>query len=105
MTHVLWEVRLPDERWAGVTGLQVGDEASLIVLVDASSETERRLVEAAVAERVADRPATVLTLRGAALTGPLAGAAPDTVVTAVRVAWVPRKPTGHEDGGRRGGPW
>ena len=30
-----------------MTGLQVGDDASLIVLVDASSEAERRLVEAA----------------------------------------------------------
>jgi glycerol-3-phosphate O-acyltransferase len=88
-----------------VTGLQVGDGASLIVLVDASSDTERRLVEAALAEQVSGRPATVLPLRGAELAGPLEAAAPDTVVTAVRVAWTPRHPVGHEDAGTRRGRW
>jgi glycerol-3-phosphate O-acyltransferase len=88
-----------------VTGLQVGDGASLIVLVDASSDTERRLVEAALVERVANRPATVLPLRGPELAGPLESAQPDTVVTAVRVAWTPRHPVGHEDAGTRRGRW
>lgn len=88
-----------------MTRLQVGDEASLIVLVDASSETERRLVEAALAEAVSGRPATVVALRGSTLEGPLAGADPDTVVTAVRVAWAPRHPVGHEEGPRRRGRW
>ncbi|MFD2093883.1 glycerol-3-phosphate 1-O-acyltransferase [Blastococcus deserti] len=83
-----------------MTGLQVGDGAALIVLVDASSETERRLVEEALSE-VGDRPATVLPLRGDALAGPLAAADPDTVVTAVRVAWAPPRPAGPEDGGRQ----
>src|SRR5687768_15154559 len=98
-------VRTPEERLGRrVTGLQVGDDASLIVLVDAASETERRLVENAL-RTVGDRPATVLRLRGEALAGPLADADPGTVVTALRVAWAPRKPTGHEDGGRRRGRW
>ncbi|HET6392727.1 MAG TPA: glycerol-3-phosphate 1-O-acyltransferase [Blastococcus sp.] len=88
-----------------MTGLQVGDGASLIVLVDASSDTERRLVEAALAEQVSGRSATVLPLDGAGLAGPLEGAAPDTVVTAVRVAWTPRLPVGHEDAGTRRGRW
>jgi glycerol-3-phosphate O-acyltransferase len=85
-----------------VTGLQVGSDAPLIVLVDASSETERRLVRAALSQ-VSGRRATVLPLHGAGLAGPLAGADPDTVVTAVRVAWAPRRPAGHEEGGRRRG--
>ncbi|WP_209305301.1 glycerol-3-phosphate 1-O-acyltransferase [Blastococcus sp. CT_GayMR20] len=87
-----------------MTGLQVGNDASLIVLVDASSETERRLVRSALTE-AGDGPATVLPLRGDALAGPLADAGPDTVVTAVRVAWVARRPAGHEEAGRRRGRW
>jgi glycerol-3-phosphate O-acyltransferase len=87
-----------------VSESRVDGDASLIVLVDVSSETERRLVDDALA-RMASRPATVLPLRGEALAGPLAGADPDTVVTAVRVAWAPHRPTGHEDGGRRRGRW
>ncbi|WP_206340349.1 glycerol-3-phosphate 1-O-acyltransferase [Blastococcus litoris] len=86
--------------------LQVGDGASLIVLVDASSDTERRLVQAALAEEASGRTATVLPLRGSALEQPLSGADPDTVVTALRVAWTPRHPVGHEeDGRRRRGRW
>jgi glycerol-3-phosphate O-acyltransferase len=88
-----------------VTGLQVGNGASLIVLVDASSDTERRLVEAALSEQVSGRPATVLPLSGAQLAAPLAGADPHTVVTAVRVAWAPHRPAGHEDAGSRRGRW
>jgi glycerol-3-phosphate O-acyltransferase len=87
-----------------VSESRVDGDASLIVLVDVSSETERRLVDDALA-RMASRPTTVLPLRGEALAGPLAGADPDTVVTAVRVAWAPHRPTGHEDGGRRRGRW
>ena len=85
-----------------MTGLQVGDDASLIVLVDASSDTERRLVEAALAEQVSGRAATVLPLGGAGLAGPLEGAAPDTVVTAVRVAWTRASRSGTRTPGRAG---
>jgi glycerol-3-phosphate O-acyltransferase len=88
-----------------MTRLPAVDDARLVVLVDASSDTERRLVEAALSEGVPDRPATVLPLRAADLAGPLAQASPDTVVTAVRVAWAPRHPVGHTDTGTRRGRW
>jgi glycerol-3-phosphate O-acyltransferase len=55
-----------------------------IVLVDVSSEVERRLVAEALPPG-----GTVLPLRGSALAGPLADADPATVVTATRVAWAP----------------
>jgi glycerol-3-phosphate O-acyltransferase len=55
-----------------------------IVLVDVSSEVERRLVAGAL-----PLGGTVLPLRGSALAGPLADADPATVVTATRVAWAP----------------
>ena len=79
-------------------------DGPVIVLVDASSQTERRLVQTALAEAGHPR-ATILPLRGDALAGALAKADPDTVVTAIRVAWAPHQPAGHEDGGRRRGRW
>ncbi len=82
--------------------MQAGDGTSLIVLVDVSSETERRLVEGTLTQ-MSDRSATVLPLRGESLAGWLDAADPATVVSAVRVAWTPRRPVGHEDGGRRRG--
>jgi glycerol-3-phosphate O-acyltransferase len=62
----------------------------MVVLVDATSAAERALVEHALAD-MGDRPATVVPLRGDALARPLVDAPPDTVVTAVRVAWAPRR--------------
>src|SRR3954453_5246677 len=77
----------------GMTGLLVSPDVPLLVLVDATSTAELALVEDALTD-VGDRPATVLPLRGEALAGPLADADPDTVVTAVRVAWT-RRETDH----------
>src|SRR3954468_5055611 len=77
----------------GMTGLLVSPDVPLLVLVDATSTAELALVEDALTG-VGDRPATVLPLRGEALAGPLADADPDTVVTAVRVAWT-RRETDH----------
>jgi glycerol-3-phosphate O-acyltransferase len=54
--------RLP-RRVSSVSESRVDGDASLIVLVDVSSETERRLVDDALA-RMASRPTTVLPLRG-----------------------------------------
>ncbi|MGY1687882.1 glycerol-3-phosphate 1-O-acyltransferase [Geodermatophilus sp. SYSU D00867] len=60
------------------------DDVPRIVLVDAASEVERRMVTEALPPG-----GTVLPLSGAALVGPLADADPATVVTATRVAWTP----------------
>ncbi|WP_409330415.1 glycerol-3-phosphate 1-O-acyltransferase [Trujillonella humicola] len=73
-------------------------DVPLIVLTDADSEVERRLVADALP--AGDDRTTVVPLRGTALAGPLAQASPDTVVTAVRVAWQPRRP-GPRERGRR----
>ncbi|MBM7805071.1 glycerol-3-phosphate O-acyltransferase [Geodermatophilus bullaregiensis] len=71
----------------------VDTDVPLIVLVDADSEVERRLVAEALP--AADGGTlTVLPLRDGTLAGPLSAAAPDTVVTAVRVAWAPRRAGG-----------
>ena len=84
-----------------MTGLLGGDGAPLVVLVDATSRAEQDLVEEALRD-VGERPATVLPLRGGALAGSLAGADPDTVVTALRVAWAPRRTAeGAETAGQR----
>ncbi|MGY1695373.1 MULTISPECIES: glycerol-3-phosphate 1-O-acyltransferase [unclassified Geodermatophilus] len=72
-----------------------------IVLADVTSDVERRLVAGALPAD-GDR-ATVLPLRGAALHDALAAASPDTVVTAVRVAWTPRRPAGSAPGRSRRG--
>ena len=67
----------PPRCWIGlprrgrrVTALLVSPDAPTVVLVDATSEAERRLVEDALTG-VGDRPVTVLPLRGEALAGPL----------------------------------
>ncbi|MGY1671626.1 glycerol-3-phosphate 1-O-acyltransferase [Geodermatophilus sp. SYSU D00710] len=68
----------------------VDADVPTIVLADVTSEVERRLVAEALpadGDRV-----TVLPLHGTALHEALDGASPDTVVTAVRVAWAPRRP-------------
>jgi len=87
-----------------MTGWMVGDDADLVVLVDAASPTERRLVDEELAGR-GGRPPTVVPLDGDELTGPLAAAVPDTVITAVRVAWVPRRSADLEASRRRRGRW
>ncbi|MGR7023009.1 glycerol-3-phosphate 1-O-acyltransferase [Geodermatophilus sp. URMC 62] len=79
----------------------VDTDVPLIVLVDVDSEVERRLVAEALPPGDGGS-LTVLPLRGGSLTGPLASAAPDTVVTAVRVAWAPRRATGRTTGRGRG---
>ena len=86
-----------------MTGLPVGVGAHVIVLVDATSSTERQLIDAALA--AGDRPATVVPLNGAALPDALDGADPDTVVTAVRVAWAPARAVDLDSGKRRRGRW
>ena len=84
-----------------MTGLLASPGAPRIVLVDASSRAERGLVDAAVAE-VGKGPTAVVPLRADALAGPLADADPETVVTAVRVAWAPRRTAeGAETAGER----
>jgi len=87
-----------------VTALLVSPDVPTVVLVDATSAAERGLVEDALTG-VGDRPATVLPLRGEALAGPLADADPQTVVTAVRVAWTPRHPEADAEPGRRRWRW
>jgi glycerol-3-phosphate O-acyltransferase len=83
-----------------MTGLLADPDVPVVVLVDASSAAERGLVEGALAE-VGDHRATVLPLRSDALAGSLEGADPDTVVTAVRVAWAPPGAGDGEEGRRR----
>jgi len=73
--------------------------APLILLAEMASEVERALVTRWL--RDADlRPSTVLPLGGPALDQSLAQTSPDTVVTAARVAWLPR-----ERGGQRPVRW
>jgi glycerol-3-phosphate O-acyltransferase len=67
----------------------LGGDGPAIVLVDAASQAERRLVREALPD-LGDRPVTVLPLRDDALADALRAAGPGTVVTAVRVAWSPR---------------
>jgi glycerol-3-phosphate O-acyltransferase len=78
----------------------LGDGAPAIVLVDASSEVERRLLEGALPD-LGDRPVTVLPMAADALAGVLPDAEPGTLVTAVRVAWSPRR-SGAGEQRRRG---
>lgn len=75
-------------------------DVPVVVLVDAASATERALIHQAL-EDDGHRPATVLPLDGAALGAALAASDPDTVVTAVRVAWAPARASDLEPGGRR----
>jgi glycerol-3-phosphate O-acyltransferase len=79
----------------GAAGDGPSGEAPLILLAEMASEVERALVTRWL--RDADlRPSTVLPLDGPALDRSLAGTSPETVVTAARVAWLPR-----ERGGER----
>ncbi len=70
-----------------------GEDAPLLVLVDASSEVERTLIEDWMRDSEL-RPAAVLPASGTALAQPLAGIDGDAVVAAVRVAWLPRERNG-----------
>ncbi|SFP31337.1 glycerol-3-phosphate acyltransferase [Geodermatophilus dictyosporus] len=66
-----------------------------LVLTDVGTEVERRLVAGALPD---GDGVTVLPLSGTALAAALATASPDTVVTAVRVAWTPRRPPASRPG-------
>ena len=68
----------------------------LILLAEPGSGVERALVKRWLRE-VGVRPSTVLPLDGPGLGRSLAATPPDTVVTAARVAWLPRE----RDGERR----
>ena len=81
-----------------MTGLPAAPGAPAVVLVDASSPAERELVDTTLPD-IHGASTTVLPLNGDALAGPLASADPETVVTAVRVAWAPLQTDGA--GGRR----
>src|SRR3954471_16010418 len=78
------------------------DTTSLLVLADARSEVERRLLSEALADLDGGADAVVLPLSGDALRDRLATVDPETVVTALRVAWRPRKTDDGPD--RRRGP-
>ena len=73
-----------------------GGEALLILLEEQAGEVERALVERWLQE-VDLQPSEVLPLDGPELARSLAATPPDTVVTAARVAWLPRE----RDGERR----
>ena len=65
-------------------------DATLIVLAEPASEVERALVKRWLHDEDV-RPSAVLPLAGPELARSLAATPPDTVVTAVRVAWLPRQ--------------
>jgi glycerol-3-phosphate O-acyltransferase len=77
----------------------VGGGTSLILLAEPASHVERALVKRWLRE-VDVRPSAVLPLDGPGLARSLAATPPDTVVTAARVAWLPR-----ERGGERRVRW
>ncbi|QJY48316.1 glycerol-3-phosphate 1-O-acyltransferase [Pseudonocardia broussonetiae] len=77
----------------GTVGAAEGSGASTILLVEATSEVERTLI-AQWARESGLEPAQVLPLHAPALTRPLAEADGATVVTAARVAWLPRERNG-----------
>jgi len=68
-------------------------EAPLILLAEPPSEVERALVKRWLRDGDV-RPAAVLPLDGPELARSLAAAPADTVITAVRVAWLPRERRG-----------
>ena len=70
--------------------------APLILLAEPGSGIERALVKRWLQE-AGVRPSAVFPLDGPGLERSLAGASPDTVITAARVAWLPRE----RDGERR----
>jgi glycerol-3-phosphate O-acyltransferase len=73
-----------------------GGDAPLILLAEPAGEVERALVKRWLHE-VDVRPSEVLPLDGPELAGSLAATPPETIVTAARVAWLPRE----RDGERR----
>jgi glycerol-3-phosphate O-acyltransferase len=81
------------------TGRGAGDGPSggapLILLAEMASDVERALLTRSLRE-AGLQPSTVLPLDGAVLDRSLAGTPPETVLTAARVAWLPR-----ERGGER----
>ena len=66
------------------------DQAPLIVLAETASQTERALVTRWLRD-AGLRPSAVMPLDGPRLALSLAETPPDTVVTAARVAWLPRE--------------
>jgi glycerol-3-phosphate O-acyltransferase len=65
--------------------------APLILLAETASETERALVTRWLRDS-GMRPSVIIPLDGPQLARSLAETPPDTVVTAARVAWLPREP-------------
>jgi glycerol-3-phosphate O-acyltransferase len=80
------------ERSAAGDGASRG-EAALIVLAEPASEVERRLVARWLRDSET-RPSAVLPLDSPDLARSLAAAQADTVITAARVAWLPRERSG-----------
>src|SRR5260221_14599942 len=78
-------------------------EASLILLAESAREVERALVTRWLHDGDV-RPSAVLPLDGPGLARLLDATPPDTVVTAARVAWLPRERGGERRGPRAGGP-
>ncbi|MDN5933737.1 MAG: hypothetical protein L0I24_22145, partial [Pseudonocardia sp.] len=70
-----------------------GAGAPTILLVEATTDVERSLI-AQWARDAGVEPAQVLPLHGPALSRPLADADGAAVVTAARVAWLPREHNG-----------
>src|SRR5215510_5930681 len=89
----------PQSAHPAASNRPAGSEALLVLLPGSASEAERTLVTRWL--RDGDlQPAAVLPLDGPGLARSLDRAAPETVVTAVRVAWLPR-----ERGGERKVRW
>jgi glycerol-3-phosphate O-acyltransferase len=84
---------------SGTESVSLGEGTPLILLAEPASGVERALVTQWLRD-VDLHPSTVQRLDGRGLGPSLAGASPDTVVTAVRVAWLPR-----ERGGERRVRW
>jgi glycerol-3-phosphate O-acyltransferase len=76
---------------------QSGGDAPFVLLAELASEVERALVTRWLRDANL-RPGAVLPLAEPGLAGPLAEMPPDTVVTAARVAWLPRASGGELPG-------
>ncbi len=85
-----WDV---DGRRACMDGSQGSAGTAVILLVDVLSEVERGLVKEWMGRAEPD-PVAVRPIHGPGLGQLLAESGPDTVVTAVRVAWRPRERNG-----------
>jgi len=86
----------PTQSAAGDGARDGAGEAAVILLAGPASEVERTLVTRWLREGDL-RPSAVLPLDGSRLARSLDAAPPDTVITAARVAWLPRE----RDGERR----